>query len=540
MQEEVISPLVDSTGQSPRRVLFSTFRSALPSFSNCGLALASAVLLIVAFPDFELWPLAWVALVPLMLAVRTTARPARAFFLGLLCGTVFFYGSCYWLTYSMIHFGGIPAPIAYALLIPGAIVMGLFPALFALVLAFVVRRFASLAFICAPVIWVGTEWLRLQTTGQLWNALGYSQAYQPALIQAARWGGVYATSLIVVAVNAAVVLLVLRKKPNVIAGLVLTIVFALIIVLGFATRPEAESFSDPKADIGVVAVQPNVPMDLEKPLDQMRMLTDEHFSTSEAALGTLPADKPRLVIWPESPMNFTYGTDTQLQERLAAFARSHHVSLIFNSQEAAPNEGLYNSALLVNEEGRLIAQYDKIRLLPFGEYDPLPRWFPGAGLITAIVGDFTPGTNYRQMEIGPVRAGVFICIESAYPNIARRYAHDGSNVLINISNDGYLGPTAVMRQHLANTVFRAVENGRPLLRVTNTGITAAITSRGEVVDPTQGFEKDVRVWRVSGQQDSSNTFYIKYGDIFAVSCAVITLVLLVVSFRRKSGLLNKA
>ena len=124
-----------------------------------------------------------------------------------------------------------------------------------------------------------------------------------------------------------------------------------------------------------------------------------------------------------------------------------------------------------------MAQYDKIRLLPFGEYVPLPQWLPGAGLIRGIVGDFTPGANYRLMPVGNVRAGVFICIESAYPSIARQFTSEGADVLINISNDGYLGPTAVMRQHLANAVFRAVENDRPLLRVTNTGITHSLRAR---------------------------------------------------------------
>src|SRR6185436_11760045 len=113
-----------------------------------------------------------------------------------------------------------------------------------------------------------------------------------------------------------------------------------------------------------------------------------------------------------------------------------------------------------------------------------------------IVGDFTPGANYGLMPVGNMRAGVFICIESAYPSIARQFTSEGADVLINISNDGYLGPTAVMRQHLANAVFRAVENDRPLLRVTNTGITAYITTNGEVKDATEGFQTEVRTWSI--------------------------------------------
>src|ERR1044072_9536885 len=132
--------------------------------------------------------------------------------------------------------------------------------------------------------------------------------------------------------------------------------------------------------------------------------------------------------------------------------------------------------------------------MPCGEYVPLPQWLPGASLISGIVGEFTPGSNYTLMPVGDRKAGVFICIESAYPGIARRLAHDGADLLINISNEGYLGPTAVMRQHLANVIFRAVENGRPVLRVTNTGISAQIDARGVIDDQTKSFEPEVRVW----------------------------------------------
>jgi apolipoprotein N-acyltransferase len=230
-------------------------------------------------------------------------------------------------------------------------------------------------------------------------------------------------------------------------------------------------------------------------------------------------------------MNFAYGSDRQLREELSAFAIANETSLLLNSQEVAPNDGIYNSALLINQQGSVVAQYDKIRLLPFGEYVPLPRWLPGAGLIRSIVGDFTPGTNYGLMPVGEARAGVFICIESAYPAIARRFTNEGADVLINISNDGYLGPTAVMRQHLANAVFRAVENGRPLLRVTNTGITAFITRYGEVRDPTKGFVAEVRIWGIA-RALTNRTFYTKHGDVFAIACVLFSLMIFALTLRR--------
>jgi apolipoprotein N-acyltransferase len=236
---------------------------------------------------------------------------------------------------------------------------------------------------------------------------------------------------------------------------------------------------------------------------------------------------PRLVIWPESPMNFAYGSDRQLRDLLTGFAKENRTSLLFNSLESAPDGGDYNSALMVNQEGRLVAQYDKIRLMPFGEYVPLPGWVPGSNAIAPLVGGFSAGTKYSLMPLGQTRAGVFICFESAFPSIARTFTNEGAGVLVNISNDGYLGPTPVMRQHLANAIFRAVENDRPLLRVTNTGLTAYVSGSGEVKDLTSGFQPAVRIWAVN--EKTGKTFYAKHGDLFVGICAFITLVTLAAS-----------
>lgn len=503
----------------------STVRTVLPSLTDLALALLSAILLILSFPNFELWPLAWIALVPLLF-VASRSHTWPTFFTGWAFGIVFFYCTCYWLTYSMINFGGFPTGIAYAALLPGAFVIGIFPAFFAYLLAKAFRVWGSFALFLAPIMWVAFEWIRLQCTGQLWNAIGYSQAYHPQLLGPARFGGVYAVGFVIVLVNSAIASAILERTRR--AWLVAIAASMTAGLIVFCTG----SFNQPSAsitDAHVVAIQPNVPMALVKSVTEMRQLTEHHFGVSEQALNKLPLDgKPRLVIWPESPMYFSYGSDGLLRERIANFAKQHRTFVLLNSQEVAPNDGLYNSAVLINEEGRLVSQYDKIRLLPFGEYVPLPRWLPGAGLITAIVGDFTPGTEYRQMQIGPIRAGAFICIESAYPNIARQFARDGADVLINISNDGYLGPTAVMRQHLANAVFRAVENGRPVLRVTNTGITAFITPRGEVRDATPTYQPDVRVWSI-GRSADRQTFYASFGDWFVWVCVFSTLLVFILT-----------
>jgi apolipoprotein N-acyltransferase len=485
----------------------------------------SALLLILSFPNFELFFLAWIALVPLLVVIARRSSPLRALILGWAVGTVFFYTTCYWLTYSMIHYGGLPTVAAYLLLVPPSIVIGLFPGLAMMLVAFAIKRWGIGSILLAPVFWTAFEWARLGVTGQLWNALGYSQAYHWYAIQPAAWGGVYAISFLIVVVNAALACAIVARRTfwATWSSLLIASVLAVICLsLAFATTSSASYGS---GYLNVVALQPNVPMTADKSVAEWDELRARHLSMSTTGLQALDRSLPSLVVWPESPMNFTYASDRKLQAVVADFTRTNHTSLLFNSLEPAPDNGSYNSALLINEEGRLIAQYDKIRLMPFGEYVPLPQWLPGASLISGLVGEFTPGDKYTLMPIADHRAGVFICIESAYPWIARRMTSEGADFLINISNDGYLGPTAVMRQHLANAIFRAVENGRPLLRITNTGLSARITSDGHVLEQTRPFETDLRNWPVTPA--TTNTFYTRHGDLFVHVCAAITAILLV-------------
>ena len=488
----------------------------------------SAVLLVLAFPDFNLSPLAWIGLTPVIVVVlRAPHLKARAFLLGWITGTIFFYGSCYWLTYAMVRYGHIPTLISYLLVVPMAITAGLFPASFMLILARAVARFGIGAVFAAPFVWVALEWGRLGISGQLWNAIGYSQAYAPGLIQSSRWGGVYAVGFLILLVNASVVYSIARWS---IRGLLCssTVVAAVIIFIALQAY-SGDKVPQVPVEAVVVAVQPNVPMEPVESIEESEALFTRHLQMSREALREVTDNKaPHVVIWPESPMNFMYARDPQFRELLAAFTKANQTSVIFNGLEPDNTGGSYNAAVMVNEEGRLISQYDKIRLLPFGEYVPLPHWLPGNGLISGLAGNFTPGTEYPLLPLGKARAGIFICFESAFPSIARRFANDGADLLINISNDGYLGPTPVMRQHLANAVFRAVENDRPVLRVTNTGITAYITSRGQVQDATNGFETAVRRWtvtRVSGEK----TFYTRHGDVFVGACAALAILLIIAS-----------
>jgi apolipoprotein N-acyltransferase len=265
--------------------------------------------------------------------------------------------------------------------------------------------------------------------------------------------------------------------------------------------------------------------------EKWQHLRAKHVELAEAALGKLTTGHrpPTTVVFPESPMNFMYEDDEEFRDFVHGFAAKHDVRVLFNSAEPdGPNNRYFNSAVLVGADGEEIAQYDKIYLVPFGESVPAPL----QSIVPAFVGSFSYGNEYDMLPLGDAKAGVMICFESHFGELGREYVRGGADMIIEMTNDGYLGPTPVLRQHLANAVFRAVETNRPVLRVTNVGITAYITANGEVLDASDAYTETTRVWPVA-KSDGAQTFYVKYGDWFAWLCSLVTVLMLMLAFRRR-------
>jgi apolipoprotein N-acyltransferase len=568
-------------------MLLALAKRILPSWRNALLAVIAAGMLVLAFPDFEWWWMAWFALVPLMWAVereterghscppepeersrsfRTLLRSfgqecPRSFLLGWLFGTAFFFGTCWWLTYAPIHYASIPWPVAYLLILVGCIIAGLFPALFTVILSLLLKSFGHWAFLFAPFVWVFTEFLRYWLTGNNWNAVGYSQAFNGRSLEPAAYGGVLLCSFLVILPAAFVFSTVLnwdglrsnRAFGDAFGGLVskgfrqarwpksgadgwlkhLLILVSIFVALGYALYLVGERGKAPKTTgtaATIVALQPNVPMSGLN-YDKWQTLRQRQFDIAEAELRKLDGGnhKPTTVILPESPMNFMYNDDREFQQYVRDFTTRNNVSLLFNSAEPDPTNGKYfNSAVMIGADGEMAAQYDKIYLLPFGEAVPVPF----ESVMPAFVGNFSYGREYDLIPFGGATGGIMICFESHFGQLGREYVSRGADVLIEMTNDGYLGPTPVLRQHLANAVLRAVETNRPVLRVTNVGITAYITERGEVMDPAPVYQEDTRVWTIS-KSDGSQTFYVRYGDWFAWLCSIFTLICVVLTFRRR-------
>jgi len=503
----------------------------LPHISNVTLAVLSGVLMVLSFPDFESALIAWVAIAPLLLAIAREGNFWRALWLGEITGSVFYYGSCYWLTHSMINYGAVPPVVAYIILAIPALIMGFFTALFAGVTAKIVKRFGARGLLAAPAIWVASEFARLQITGIGWNSFGYSQAFHTEVIQIAQYTGVYGISFLLVSVSATLTFLSIaeysRRKARRRTALALAI-FLLPQILfagyGWIERPAVKT-----EPISVIGVQPVVPMTIEENTDEYIEYYDAHVQLSEKELA---AGDSALVIWPESSMNFDYDGNVAVQRSINNFARQHRVNLLVNASMRSPDGGYYNSVLLISPSGEKISEYDKIGLLPFGEYVPLRGYLPLIDRIPALAGDFVAGGNYSVGDIGNAKVGAFICFESTLPQIVRRLTLNGASLLVNVSNDGWFGRTPGARQHLAHAILRAVENNRDLVRVTNSGISALINWRGEVVGATDLFEMTSKRW-IAQKMDQRLTIYTRYGDVFAILCAVVSAALFAAAFKKK-------
>ncbi|HEV2177358.1 MAG TPA: apolipoprotein N-acyltransferase [Terriglobia bacterium] len=523
-------PITDNRGHPSSFIIQrSSFRFLL--------SVVSGVLLFACFPLLNAHALVWVATVPLLVAVVGERRLGRAYLLGALAGAVFLAGSVYWFTFVMAHYGGMPEGLALAVMVPFLAVFSSFWGLFGLVECWMARRSPALALAAAPFLWVSLELARTYyfITGFPWNLLGY--AVQPTgLRQLASVTAVYGLSWIAVATSAlgaSVPLLRKRRRPLAIALL------AWCIMLAAANRALAPLPLPPATDTAVL-VQPNVPLNEAAddwapwknpaPLERLISLSIASLPRPASASATLDGapGTPPLIVWSENSAPFYFNRDPVFRKAVESMARQAHAYAVVGAVDfSGPGETLpRNSAVALDPSGSVILRYDKIRLVPFGEY--VPAWAAAvAGKITSEAGDFVPGTNYESAATPRGKIGVFICYEAIFPQLVRRLTPPGPGVLVNISDDGWYGDSSAAFQSLEMARLRAIENRRYLLRATNDGITAVIDPYGRVLGRLPRHEQAVLPAHFSFI--GARTFYSAHGDVFAWLCVVASG--LVVAFR---------
>jgi apolipoprotein N-acyltransferase len=505
----------------------------MPPVRNLSLALLTGGLMALAFPGWEAWILGWVALAPLLVAIPRERRPLRAFGLGLVSGTLFFYAACWWIAYPPVHYADFPRPLAYALALIPCAISGLYVGLFALVVHVAVRRLSPHTMLAAPLVWVACEWLRLKTMGVGWNMLGYSQAFQPALVQGASLGGVYAVSFLLVASSAALAYgLIAPSRRAARAAMLAT--FALIIAnvwYGVAMLSRTQAAAE---GLAVIAVQPNLPIaapsedEFDVAIGRLTRLGRDELDRANAP----PMPSPTLLVWPEIPVPILYEKDSPGNSFLASMATHRGDYLLFNAigRSGAADT---NAAVLIGPDGRHADAYDKIRLLPFGEYVPMRSIIPFLDKVPALAGEFTPGDRVHLLDVGGARLSISICFESSFPDLAREARAAGASGFVNLTNDAWFGPTPEPRQHLAHAVMRSVENRTEQVRVTNAGYSARIDAAGRIVDSTDLFREATRRWVLPREPWGGETLYTRAGDWLAVASALATLGLVVAALARR-------
>ncbi len=507
---------------------------------TAALAVLSGLFLAASFPVINLHFFAWFALVPLLLAVRGQ-NVKTGFWLGGITGLVFFAGTVYWVSHSLYFYGDIallPSAIITLLL---AAYLALYPALFGAASVHVANKYPKFLFAALPASWTALELARSYAlSGFPWALLGYSQYSILPVIQIADITGVYGVSFFIVLVNASIAEFIVNRKSYH-AVITAGVAVALVLVYGYAKLHTPE----PAGGMTISVIQGNIDQDKK---------WDTEYQAGTIAIYkrlTLEALKqhPDLVIWPETATPFYFmakrESDRMLSLDLVAFVKENGVPLLFGSPtyEVKPTRQIVglNSAVLLSPDGKREALYNKIHLVPFGEYVPFKKILFFVGKIVHAIGDFESGSEYTVMTV-PYGAGrdrkeaklcTVICYEIIFPGLVRQFVERGAAVVTTITNDAWFGRTSAPYQHFSMAVFRAVENRVPIARAANTGISGFIDPRGRILETSEIFTEAHLTHTLA--PGTERTFYTEYGDVFAYLCLISVLILLPVTRNKESS-----
>lgn len=493
---------------------------------NLLLAALAGGLLVLAFPKADLGFVGFIALVPLLIAVRGTGwrKAAR---LGFVAGMVFFTGSLYWVIPTVVRYGGLPWVAASGILVLLAGYLAVYFAGFAAGVA-VLRQRGAVFVLSTAGLWVTFELLRSHVfTGFPWNLLGHSQYRNLPLIQIAAVTGVYGVSFVVAGVNAAIADALaahrgwgMKAAPLATAGL---------LVVGAVASGSMDNPQIASPTIRVALLQGNISQDVKWDSafqdDTMRVYRD----LTLAQRGFLPD----LVVWPETAVPFLLRHDPRRSE-VEGLADEVGAPLLVGAPDwdgklFSPRYAV--SAFLLTPQNGISGKYDKIHLVPFGEYVPLKRVLSFVNkLAQGSIGDFSPGNEFTVFSIPAGRFGVSISYEIYFPSEVRRFIQNGAEFLINITNDAWYGRSAAPYQHVAMAVFRAVENRRYLVRGANTGISAIVAPDGRIVSTSGLFERTAL--RATIAANAALTPYARYGDVFGWGAALGVAVAVLLAFVR--------
>ncbi len=498
-------------------------------------AALSGALLVLSFPRVNLWPLAWFFLVPLLLCTRGK-QGKDAFLLGAFAGVIGYLGLIYWVIVAVHRYGNIPLPLAIPILLLLVLYLSLYWGVFAFFVSFAKEKGEWILLLAFPAFWVGLEFLRsFLLSGFPWALVGYSQYLNTAFVQIADITGVYGVSFLLILVNTLLFLWIvcwMERKRKPLLGTIFTMaVVAITFAYGY-WKINAPLKTEKGLIVGVA--QGNIAQDVK---------WDNAFQNKTVAIYRglsleLKERAPGLIVWPETAVPSYFPSGTELDDKVVGVSQETGAYLLVGSlsertqkkgkkgvREVKGVKDVYNSAYLISPQRRIIGRYDKIHLVPFGEYIPLSSRFPILNTL-AGVWNIEPGEEAVLFRLPRGTCGVLICFEVIFPELCRESVRKGANFMVTITNDAWFGNTSAPYQHLSQATFRAIENRVWLVRAANTGISAFVDPWGRIRKSSDLFTPAVLSEEIRFKANTM-TFYTRYGDLFAIVCSLLGIGLVV-------------
>jgi len=482
----------------------------------------SGLLLISIQPPVSLFPIAFFALIPLLSSINKD-NLRFSFFSGYVTGVVSYFGLIYWVIIAMHRYGGINITLSALILLLFVLYLSCYTGLFALSCAFLEKRFSIPVYVSSPLIWVLLEYVRgFFMSGFPWSFLAHSQHNFLSFIQVVSITGTYFISFLIVAVNAVCFSLWRREKISSIYVSVIAVLFIATLAYGLVSL--AGKSETPQKKVAII--QGNIRQD-EKWDEAFKIMTIKKYVQMTQQSGK-PAD---LIIWPETAMPFIFDQEIYANKYIKALPADVNAAILFGTISKDKSDGFRNSAYVIGKTGDTIGVYNKVHLVPFGEYTPLLTYIPFLEKLTATGGGFVPGDGHGPIKTDIGNIGVLICYEGVFPSITNETVREGAQVLVNLTNDAWYDRTSAPFQHFAFYIFRAVETDRYLLRAANTGISAIIDPKGRVVAKTPIFTEEIL--KGSFAMKNTKTFYVRHGDYFILLAFLALAVAVVVRWHRQ-------
>ncbi|HDQ04623.1 MAG TPA: apolipoprotein N-acyltransferase [Deltaproteobacteria bacterium] len=492
------------------------------------LAVLSGLFLFFSFPKYGFGFMAWISLVPLFFAIFNAASIKRVFLLGFITGVTAYIGIIYWITYVVVNYGHLPMYLGIIIMLLLAGYLSIYIALFAAGVYFF-RNKVILCFV-APALWVCCEYLKsCLFTGFPWANLGYSQYLNFLFIQFADVFGVYGLSFLIVSVNAVIFVLSKQKtKQAVNSFIAIALAVTFVYIYGFVRINQVDREIKKAEGLNVSLIQGNIDQSVKWDNFFQKRILDFY---TQLSLDNSPGDKG-LLVWPETALPFNFQNTGNMRQQVMDLPQKTNAWFIFGAvsyEHKKESTNYLNSAYLLSPEGSIKGRYDKVHLVPYGEYVPLRNIFPFIKKLTEGIGDFARGKGYEPLEMDERKIGVLICYEGILPHAARAYKNKDVDLLVNITNDAWFGSTSAPFQHFSMTMFRAIETRLYLARAANTGISGVVDARGKVILQTDIFEADALKAEV--KYIDITTIYARCGDLFVLLCFLFVLLCLLLIWK---------